>query len=367
MKNLTGTTLLVLLIPIYGFITDRPRTAASEIPIEISIHPTIDLFSLISHLAGINQYSEYLLPEYNAEVDSIFGNFKNHSSIGFARECNIRHGINGDAPMALALYVGPPPALEPRMDLSNLSAVLDPRWDSALIKDYLENARVFAVESNFMEFYSGQKEFQDLARANLKQMIDEEEIFSWYYDFFGYYPESFRIYLALQNGSCNYGYPVTSPDGVVEFVSLLGARFPDSEGVPTYPKEWFLPVLIHEFTHSYINPLILNNPEEFRELGEALLVTHRAKMVEQGYNIWNVILQEYIARACTVRYMEQNESRRKARKQMDYEYARGFPEIQGLVRLLDDYENNRETYPDINAFLPVIHEYFRACLNEERH
>ena len=106
------------------------------------------------------------------------------------------------------------------------------------------------------------------------------------------------MYLALHNGSCSYGYPVFYPDGEVEFVSLIGARFPDGDGAPTYPKDWLLPL-------------------EFKELGVAMLVTQRAKMIEPGYNVWNVIIQEYIVRACTIVFLEQFEGKRAARRNIE--------------------------------------------------
>ena len=184
--------------------------------------------------------------------------------------------------MALAVYVGPPPELDLQMDLSKIPESFDPRWDSALISDYLEHARRFAVESNYMDFHKRQKDFHLAAMYNLKEMLSREQIFAWHAEFFGYYPENFLMYLALHNGSCSYGYPVFYSDGETEFVSLIGGRFPDKEGIPTYPGDWFLPLIIHEYAHSYINPLIKSHAKEFRELGEALLVTQRAKMQQES-------------------------------------------------------------------------------------
>jgi hypothetical protein len=45
---------------------------------QIKVNPTIELFSLIHHLIGDNQYNEGLLPEYLTEVDRYFGHLKNH-------------------------------------------------------------------------------------------------------------------------------------------------------------------------------------------------------------------------------------------------------------------------------------------------
>lgn len=366
MKNVGTITIVLALLNLFtGCTTNEQKSSESDdVKIEIAVNPTIDLFGLISQFAGDNQYTELLLPEYKTEVENYFGSFKTHPSVDFAKDCNIRYQINGDAPMALAVYIGPPPALEPRLDLSNLPANLDPRWDSTLISAYLENARIFESESNFMEFYISQKEYQELALDNLKEMFSREQIFPWYNKFFGYYPEKIKMYLALQNGSCNYGYPVSYPDGEVEFVSVIGARFPDRDGIPRYPADWYIPLIVHEYAHSYINPLIKSKPEEFKELGEAMLLTQRAKMIERGYNVWNVILQEYIVRACTILYLEQNEGKRKAMKNIKYDIGSGFIEIEGLVKLLDDYENNRDNYKNIESFLPEIKKYFESYLTK---
>jgi len=361
--------LILIILVIYiidpGCSSPKPKIPVNNKEnIEIVVNPAIDLFSLIHRFVGDNQYTELLLPEYIAEVENYFGHLKNHPTIEFAREYNLQYQINGDAPMALAVYIGPPPALEPRLDLSNLPSAFDPRWDSTLISNYLINARKFALESNFMEFHNNQKDFHDMAIANLRKMIGKEQIFEWYYNFFGYYPENFKMYLALLNGSCSYGYPVFYPEGETEFVSLIGARFPDNQGFPTYPKNWFLPIMIHEYTHSYINPLIKSKPEEYKDLGEALLVTHRAKMIENGYNVWNVIIQEYLVRACTIHFLEQNEGKRKAQQNIRYDIESGFTEIEGLVKLLDEYKENRNTYLNIESFLPKIKKYFENYIKQ---
>jgi hypothetical protein len=364
MKCLERLFIVVLLsLVISGCSGDMEQSDYShEGQVEIVVSPAIDLFDLISRLANINQYMEGLLPEYFEDLENTFEPFRDHPSIEFARECNIMNQINGDAPMALAVYVGPPPELELRMDLSNIPAVFDPRWDSALISKYLEHARVFATDSKYIDFHNSKSDIHDQASRRLKKMLDEEGLFHWYKEFFGYYPARFKMYLSLHNGSCSYGYPVFYPNGEEEFVSLIGGRFPDKNGIPKYPSEWFMPIIIHEYMHSYINPLIKGRPDEFMELGEVLLETHRVKMIERAYNVWNVMLQEYIVRACTLRYLEWAKGEKIASKRILYDVERGFPEIKGLVELLAEYELDRHAYPDFNAFLPHIKAYFKNCL-----
>jgi hypothetical protein len=44
---------------------------------------------------------------------------------------------------------------------------------------------------------------------------------------------------------------------------------------------------------------------------------------------------------------------------MDY----GFPAIEGLVDLLQEYEENRDTYPVMDSFIPEIVAYFKHYSN----
>lgn len=361
MKKSLSIIIILLSGLIIGCDTKQESTATVGQKIEITVNPTIELFSLMHHLAGDKQYNENMIPGYIKKVDKHFKHWKNHPAINFAKECNTLYQINGDAPMALAVYIGQPPQLEPKINLSALPNDFDPRWDSTLISNYLNHAREFAVESEFMKFHMNQNVFHNQSIENLKEMLFKENIIEWFFTFFGYYPDNFRINIALLNGSCNYGYKTELPDGKIESVCLLGARDPKwINGTPTYKKKWFLPVIIHEFCHSYINPLIISKPEEFKTIGDAILKSHYEAMRKKGYDVWNVVLNEYLVRACTIKFLKENDRIEDVERNIKIDKMNGFVEIEGLVQLLEEYENNRNEYPDIESFLPEIKKYFTS-------
>ena len=70
------------------------------------------------------------------------------------------------------------------------------------------------------------------------------------------------------------------------------------------------------------------------------------------------MMYEYLTRACVVRYLYSNGDTKTARNQMKRDEYYGFPAIKELVELLDEYENQREQYPDMEAFMPEIAEFF---------
>jgi len=361
MKNYLIIITIFLSILIIGCYNKNNSTSTDEQQIEISVNPTIELFSLIHHLAEDKQYNENLIPDYIKKVDTHFEHLKNNAAINFVKECNANYQINGDAPMALAVYIGIPPELEPKINLSSLPKDFDPRWDSTLISNYLKHARDFVAKSEFMDFYNNQNEFHQSSIKNVSKMLFKENITEWFFNFFGYYPDNFRINIALLNGSCNYGYNITLPNESIESVCLLGARKPHwITGTPTYDKKWFLPIIIHEFCHSYINPLTISRPEEFKTIGEEILTNQNEKLIKKGYNVWNVVLNEYLVRACTIKFLEEYGEIEEVKRNIRIDKMNGFIEIEGLVQLLEEYENNRNKYPNIESFFPEIKKYFES-------
>ena len=126
----------------------------------------------------------------------------------------------------------------------------------------------------------------------------------------------------------------------------------------TLEPNWYIPTIVHEFCHSYVNPLVDQYKEMLHESGERIFPSHKEKLSQSGYNYWYVMMYEYLTRACVVRYLYANEGVNAANRQMKWDERYGFPAITGLVKLLNDYENNRDRYPHLEAFMPVIAEYF---------
>jgi hypothetical protein len=326
--------------------------------ITIRVDPAVELFSTIHRLAGTGQYDEMLLPEYDKRVNEYFAKYQDHPAIKLAIKMRETHHINGNAPMSLACYLGAPPELMPRAPFDPPSGAPDPRWTPETISLALEAARKFARDTDFMTFFDSQKEYYELAMENLRSTMEGTDLIPWFKDYFGYLPENYVIILGLQNGSCNYGQSVVYPDGSQEFVSLLGARWPDERGAPQYLEDWFVGVVIHEFCHSYINPLVDRHRGILREAGEAIYPHVEAAMQKSGYNLWHVMMYEYLVRACTTRCIAQLGEPSDVMRQIMQDTRSGFPGMQKLNVLMEEYEADREKYPDMEAFMPRVAEFF---------
>ena len=145
---------------------------------------------------------------------------------------------------------------------------------------------------------------------------------------------------------------------------MLGGLDPDRDGVPRYEQDRFIPTIVHEFNHSYVNPLVERHREAFRLAGEHIFSRLESNMTRWGYNHWYVMINEYLVRAGTIRYLRTREGRRAARRNISRDERAGFPQIGDLADLLSEYESDRERYPDLEAFLPRIVAFFDEMAEE---
>jgi hypothetical protein len=334
------------------------RSNGTDDEIIVRVDPRVELFSTIHRLAGTGQYDSNELQGYIRDVEEHFGSFRDHRAVALARELRRTHSLDGNSPMALAVYLTDPPELEGRATLNPPPDDLDRRWTADTIPGFLEAAREFVRDTDFQSFFDTHHDLYAYSVANLRSMLTDTNMLPWFQDFFGYQPDDFVIILGLQNGTCNYGASVTLEKGHREFNSLLGASRPDRNGAPRYQRRWHLPIIVHEFCHSYTNPLVDRHKESLREAGESLFPHLKAQLGRWGYNTWFVMMYEYLTRACVLRYLAANESERAAEDRIRVDEEAGFPGIRGLASLLGEYETQRDAYSDLDAFMPRIAAYF---------
>jgi hypothetical protein len=338
-----------------------PAPMGSETPLDrinIRVDPRVELFSTIHRLAGTGQYDERELPAYIRDVEDYFGAFKDHRAIRMASELRRSHNLDGNSPMSLAVFLTHPPDLRGRVPLVPPPESLDRRWTGDVILGFLDAARDFAHDAAFMEFYNAHSDLYDQAVQNLRGTLRNSGIRPWFQAFFGYQPEEYVIILGLQNGSCNYAAKMIRGDGTREYYSILGAGRPDRLGAPRYTRRWVVPIIVHEFCHSYVNPLVHRNLQSLRESGEKIFPHLETKMRQWGYYYWFVMIQEYMVRACVLRYLESNKGSDAYEDMVTYDERAGFPGIRGLAECLIDYERKRDEYPDLERFIPRIAQYF---------
>lgn len=326
--------------------------------IKARVDPTIELFCTIHRLAKTGQDDTQELPNYIRDIEGYFAPFQNHRAVNMVKKLWETHKINISALSTLVVYLGDPPELIPLNKLDPLPAELDSRWPADVIPEFIEAAREFSRDSEYMVFFDSQKQLFDCSIMNLYESINDTNLGEWFGNYFNYVPDNYTIIVGMQTGFGNYGASITRMDGTNDFYSIIGAHSPFFwNGIPRFSSTRVIPVVVHEFCHPYINPLVAQHIERLQEAGEALYSFSKAELARIGCLAWNHMMNEYIVRACVIRYLYGKGNREEVEKQIHSDESQGFIGIRALADLFEEYENNRDKYPNMDSFFPRIAMY----------
>ena len=327
--------------------------------IKMRVDPTMELFCTIHRLANTGQDATNELPNYIDEIESYFDPFRNHKAVKLANRLWETHRINVSALTTLVVYLNEPPELIVKNKLNPLPPELDSRWTVDIIPDFIDAAREFSKDTKFMQFFDQQQQLYDRSVNNLYKSLKNENMLDWFKSYFGHVPDNYTIIIGMQNGFGNYGASITSRDGTKEYFSIIGAHSPFFfSDVPRFSSSWLIPIVTHEFCHPHINPLVAQHSGLLRVSGKKIFSDHQDELAKTGCLYWNHMMNEYIVRACVIRYLQAREDNKAVDLQIRQSEKHGFIGIRGLADIFEEYENNREKYPNIDSFFLQIAIYF---------
>jgi hypothetical protein len=318
----------------------------------------VELLSVVFRLAGNFEYNMSQLDRYTSDIDRQFGPYKTHPAVLMAKKLADENGVGFDAVMFMAISLSKPPELQPLVPFS--ATVPEPRWGSkenAL--QFVSLLRQFYTDTHFESFFQAHRPLYALAEQRFAVTLTSVRL-NWFSSFYGQAaPAKFRVIIGLNDGGANYGPRLVRPDGTEEFYAVMGSWTKDAEGNPTFDKS-YLPTVIHEFNHSFINPLVEAHFKEFQGL-QAVYDAVGTKTKHNAYGDTKVMVQESLVRACVVLYLKENGSTEvEVHNQIAEEEKKGFIWMPDLVALLQTYSSQRSQYRTLASFMPQIESFFGA-------
>lgn len=346
--------IFLLITIIFGAIS---ASAATKVDVEYA--EETELVGIVSHLADIpgHNFTEDVLSDYLAEVDSVFAAYRTHEVVKFAREELMYEGFNWNFPMAVAL----------RLKIDGGRIV----YDNTLVPDaedyydrisreneqrFLALLQDFYDKTNFHNFFESHRALYCECEEAMQKVVDEID-FGWYDRFFGPRENSsFRIYLAILIGPGNYSVSQKHVDGSESVNAVMGCCSRDDNGRIYYGMHYTLPIIIHECNHSYCNAL---NAEFWDQLEpKATEVFKRnAKFYDSiAYGNPRLVMDETFVEACVVRYLMSHPIDMNGYTLEDWikmdEVDNRFVMIRDVIRVLDEREKQLDKYPTMRAFMP---------------
>jgi hypothetical protein len=360
MKGIKPVKLLLLgVMSIFIFLLSRPfcGLGAQNEPV-VQVDPRVELMSLIFRIAGNPEYNQNQLTFYIKDVEKHFKEHKNHDVVQLARRLRQTRGVSFDAVMSLAIHIEDINSMKERVPLEPTPKSWDIRWTVEDTRKFQEAARRFVRDSDFTSFIQEHEDFYRTAESRMEKVLEDFGVVSWFDSFFGAKPDaSFTVLLGMMNGGACYGPRVVFPDGSEELYCVLGVWLKDRKGIPRFDKS-VLPTVVHEFCHSYVNPLVNRHAGDLGKAGQRIFPSVADAMRRQAYPGWKTMMYESIVRGCVVRYRLASEGEAAAEQQIIYENTNRFFWIRGLSNLLGEYEASRSKYPNLDSFFPEIVKFF---------
>jgi hypothetical protein len=346
----------------YAGASDPNKAAAQQdrTKLKVTIDPRVELMGVIFHLAGNPEYNNCKSKPYMGNLNEHFTGHRNHPAVKMATKLRKTRGVSYDAVMGMAVHIKDVNSCREIVPFVPRPETLDGRWRIDEAREFLGYCRDFVKETDFKTFLAKNQSQYDTATARLQQLIDTNANLDWFDEFFGARDDvDFNLVISILNGPGNYGSRVTL-DGRTKMYSIIGAWRVDwlGFGYPTF-SPGVVSTVVHEFSHSYCNPLVDKCMKDFESFGEKYFPRVEKQMRGQAYGSWQTMMRESLVRACEVRYAMANGGKERAQQAANYNIGRGFHWTKELSELLGQYENQRQKYRTLDAFMPEIVGFFQ--------
>lgn len=318
----------------------------------------VELLSIVFKLAGNKEYNEVAITDYADKVDKYFNQFNNHDVVVFAKELRQEKGISYDAVVSMAIVLDDD--LNPLIDFSQ--TLPEKRWSKDDATKFVKLLKDFYKVTKCEKFFLECEPFFEKVEKSFSNVYDKLDL-KWYQTFFGTNAEEdFNLFVSLGCGNHNYGPSYSLPNKKKKVFSVMGTWRTDEAGLPIYKEAEYLPVIIHEFAHSFVNPLNEKHNAEFKESGTTIYKAVEYEMSrQQAYGNWLTMLNEALVRASVIKYfIDHSESETKIQMMLNNESNKGFIWIKGLVAELKKYDNSRDKYSTLESYIPNLAESYKS-------
>jgi len=314
-----------------------------------SVDSRMEALAVVQYLSGCKRIAKDP-KEYVAAIDDWFFEYRDHPIIQLWPKLEKR-GFNYDTPVMYFLQYDDIPftqkvnALQKyASDISNdqfkatLGSKVQEREMLALLNDFIVKTRFKDFMTSQERFYKAQIQsaVEALNNANITDAID-----SWY----GSRLNSYNYVISPLLGMSCYGPCLQNSAGTLDLYCVAAAKT-DSQSL--------LIMLLHEFSHSYVNPLVDEHYNTLKQT-KSLRKPIAEKMKAQGYNNWWVTLAEHYVRSATIRLYHSLTDEPSVKYLIESEVKRGFIYTPAINTALEVYETKRESEgTEFDKFFPEL-------------
>ena len=336
---------------------------AGDQSLNVVVDPRLELLSIVQLLSGYGEKFKlitfYDFP-YKRNIIDYFSPYKNHSVVKLFAEMSAA-GFTFDAPPGAMLFLSDPPDLRLTMPFTDY---LETRaGGSEKLERFVNTLHDFARETQFMTFFNAHKGTFLQIVANEKKKLEGTDYIGVLEKYYGLKQHSYNIiFVPLFVGG--FGPRIEQPDGTYDIYNITGPRN-IKNGLPEFGSaEALKHVLLHEFSHSFINPITESFKEQISEYS-SLYDPVSSWMKPQAYGDWMTCVNEHIIRALTARFDSLEKGEEAGDQRILFEKRKGFFYVEPLYEQLKNYEAKRNIFPTIKDFYPEFIKLFKELSEKD--
>lgn len=337
-----------------------PLMAAETNPMPVSFDERVDLMSVVWRLAGDRNFCCNNVPAYCRDVDAYFAPYKEHTVVAKAIECMESSGIGYDAVVSYGMHlvISADGKISYDQQFAEHGDASFDRWSEQQKAEFLPLLEDFYRESKFHQWFVSTEAVRNeviAAFAEVGRQLDMQ----WFDSFFGLKSDNsrFQIVLSILCGVHNYGCSAKMMDGSELLSPVISGCVADAGGGLQFNPQMVLPIVVHEFCHSYCNLLNAKYWKKMRKNATALFDLEKDKLISQAYGRPEIMLDETFVRSCVIRYQLSHGMEAEKGRLVGEQMQEGFQLTADVVEKLGMYERQRDKYTVLEDFMPV---YIRA-------
>lgn len=331
----------------------RQRNTVSQIRVEVS--ETVELMSILARTAGNREYNMDMAGQYTKDTEAWFAPYKQHAAVTCFQSLRDQHSISYDAVMSMAIHLNIDNGM---VKFLGKQADLEKRWSNVDIDDFIDKLNMFYTDTRFHDFFEQHRTFYNEGLKAYETSVMTYFHQEWYARFYGTAPtDRFRIVIGFTCGGGNYGSSRQLSGQPREAYAICGYYINPQTGKPYGEGANMAATLIHEFNHSFVNPLLNNeaNASLIATTGQKLHKFSAYAMERQAYTNWQTTVNESIVRAAVILYMlDQGFDQKQVLNELANQVCCGFNWMPELVTSLRYYAAHRDQYPTLNDYYPEI-------------
>lgn len=293
---------------------------------------------------------------YKWKLKDDYKELKNHKAVTLFDSLSKKHKFNGYKIVHWALQFDSFPKLNPIKQVAEPFPFVKGENEN-LLTEFKAELIAFNNEPMFQKYL---KEVQELNNQVIKQVEKSSTIQNlptYLEDYYGKKLSSYNLILSPFLHTGGFNAEMLSSNGQKEVYALVGPNG-EIDFLPYFDKDYIeTDMILHEFGHSFVNPITDRYEKEIEKLKNKYYSKELEETgKDEGYNEWKYVFNELLLRATTIKIAGKHFGKDISNENLQEEISSGFGLVEKMVKLLDEYEQNRTKYPTFDLFCPILIE-----------